>query len=147
MTKNKIIWGLTADKWAFAYDDKRHYLPSNGYILTSKKNLIKYLLVLLNSKLMEFYFSFEGVMTAGGAHTLKHETIGRFPIKDISSENQKPFIDLVDGILAITKDENYFNNPARQAKVKELERQIDRLVYGLYGLTEDEIAIVEGTAK
>ena len=33
----KIIWGLTADKWAFAYDNARHYLPSNGYILTSSK--------------------------------------------------------------------------------------------------------------
>jgi len=31
--------------------------------------------------------------------------------------------------------------------ITALEREIDRLVYELYGLTEDEIAIVEGTAK
>ena len=31
----KVIWGLTANNWAFAYDAKQHYLPSNGYILTS----------------------------------------------------------------------------------------------------------------
>jgi hypothetical protein len=47
--KGKIIWGLTADKWAFAYDDKKHYLPSNGYILTSANIPIKYLLAILNS--------------------------------------------------------------------------------------------------
>jgi hypothetical protein len=79
--KEKIIWGLTADKWAFAYDDKKHYLPSNGYILTSAKIPIKYLLALLNSNLLKYYFGFIGVMTAGGAYTLKHGTIQALPIK------------------------------------------------------------------
>jgi len=32
----------------------------------------------------------------------------------------------------------------KQAKVKTLEREIDQLVYKLYGLTEEEIKIVEG---
>ncbi|WP_230322039.1 Eco57I restriction-modification methylase domain-containing protein [Phocaeicola vulgatus] len=32
----KIIWGLTADKWAYALDTEQHYLPSNAYILTSE---------------------------------------------------------------------------------------------------------------
>jgi len=35
-------------------------------------------------------------------------------------------------------------NLDKQAKVRDLEKQIDRLVYKLYGLTEEEIAIVEG---
>jgi len=34
-------------------------------------------------------------------------------------------------------------NPQKQAKVKEYERQIDELVYKLYGLTDEEIKIVE----
>jgi hypothetical protein len=56
--------------------------------------------------------------------------------------------DLVDQILAITKkDEDYISNPAKQAKVKELENQIDKMVYELYGLTEEEIAVVEGKTK
>ncbi len=57
---------------------------------------------------------------------------------------EKPFIDLVDKILAITKDDDYLDNPNKQAKVKEYEHQIDKLVYKLYGLTEEEIKIVEG---
>jgi len=56
----------------------------------------------------------------------------------------KPFIDLVDKILAITKDDDYLQNKEKQAKVKEYERQIDQMVYKLYGLTEEEITIVEG---
>ena len=34
--------------------------------------------------------------------------------------------------------------PAGQADTSELEREIDRLVYQLYGLSEDEVKIVEG---
>jgi hypothetical protein len=142
--KEKIIWGLTADKWAFAYDNDGHYLPINGYILTSSEVPIKYLLALLNSNLLKFYFRFIGIMTAGGAYTLKHETISELPIKQISADKQKPFIELVDKILAITKDEDYLNNPANQARVKKYEDEIDQMVYKLYGLTDDEIRIVEG---
>ena len=135
--EEKIIWGLTSDKWTFAYDNEKYFLPSNGYILTSSKIPIKYLLALMNSKLMEFYFGFIGIMTAGGAYTLKYETVAEFPIKVISLNAQKPFITLVDQILSAKCE-----NP--QADTSELEREIDRLVYELYGLTEEEIAVVEG---
>ena len=52
---------------------------------------------------------------------------------------------LIDKILPTTKDENYLQNPEKQAKVKEYERQIDQLVYKLYNLTPEEIKIVEST--
>ena len=145
--KEKIIWGLTADKWAFAYDDKKHYLPSNGYILTSQEISIKYLLSILNSKLMEFYFGFEGIMTAGGAFTLKHETVREFPIKEIIYSEQEPFIRLVDEIFKVTQSDDYQKDENQRAKVRELEQQIDQMVYKLYGLTDDEIKIVENSVK
>ena len=56
----------------------------------------------------------------------------------------KPFVSVVDKILAITKDGDYLSDPAKQAKVKELEHQIDQMVYALYGLTPEEIGVVEG---
>jgi len=37
----------------------------------------------------------------------------------------------------------YLQNPAKQAKVKEYEKQIDQMVYKLYGLIPEEIKIVE----
>ena len=60
----------------------------------------------------------------------------------VSTTDQLPFVSVVDQVLAITKDEDYPTNPTRQVSVKELERQIDRMVYKLYGLTAEEIAIV-----
>ena len=49
------------------------------------------------------------------------------------------------GVAAITLAG--VKNPAKQVKVKELERQIDWMVYELYGLTPEEIAVVEGNNK
>lgn len=40
----KIIWGLTADKWAYTLDTEQHYLPSNAYILTSETIPIRFIL-------------------------------------------------------------------------------------------------------
>ena len=46
----------------------------------------------------------------------------------------------------IISPEYYLSNSAKQAKVKEIERQIDKMVYQLYGLTPEEIAIIEGAS-
>jgi len=50
---------------------------------------------------------------------------------------------LVNKILPITKDDDYLQNPAKQAHVREYEKQIHRMVYEFFGLTEEEIRIVE----
>ncbi len=134
--KEKIIWGLTANKWAFTLDTEQHYLPSNGYIMTSETLPIRYLLGLLNSKLLQHYFGYIGVMTAGGAYTLKATTIEALPIPIVDSAQQQPIINLVDQILAAKKQ-----NP--QANTCALEHKIDQLVYLLYGLTYDEVLIVD----
>jgi hypothetical protein len=110
-------------------------LPSNGYILTSAELPIKYLLGLLNSNLLKYYFGFIGVMTAGGAFTLKYSTISQLPI--VVDKNTKPIIKLVDKILLAKQ-----LNP--NADVASFEKQIDALVYELYGLTDKEIKIVKG---
>jgi hypothetical protein len=106
----------------------------------SKVFNLKYLLAILNSN---FAFKF--------LDSVRRSQIGfypddlkKLPIKKISSSAQQPFITIVDRILAITKDKDYLENLQRQAQVKELEREIDQMVYKLYGLTEEEIRIVEG---
>jgi len=75
----------------------------------------------------------------------KKFALEKVPILDISEKDQKPFTEIVDTILSFTQSDDYLQNPQKQAKVKELEREIDRLVYELYGLTEGEIRIVEGS--
>jgi hypothetical protein len=63
-----------------------------------------------------------------------------------SIESKKPFVTLVDQILAITSKDTYDpkGDSEDNKKVKELEHQIDQMVYKLYDLTPEEIKIVEG---
>lgn len=54
--------------------------------------------------------------------------------------NQQPFITLIDQILTATAKQKDSN-----ADTSALERRIDEMVYTLYNLTPEDIAIVEGT--
>ena len=68
------------------------------------------------------------------------------PVPLITPQNHhivKKIENVVDKILDITKTNDYLKNSAKQAKVHGYERQIDQLVYKLYGLTPEEIKIVE----
>ena len=47
-------------------------------------------------------------------------------------------------ILSITKESDFLDNPDKQARVKAVGREIDKLAYEQCGLTVEEIAIVEG---
>ena len=85
---------------------------------------------------MKYLFSKIGVMTAGGAFTLKKATIDKFPIKEILTEQQQPFIYKADQILGIKQ-----YNP--EADTSALEREIDFMVYKLYGLTYEEVLVID----
>ncbi|MCD4817433.1 MAG: Eco57I restriction-modification methylase domain-containing protein [Candidatus Cloacimonetes bacterium] len=123
--EEKIIWPLTADRWGFALDDEKHYLTSGGFFMVSNNISHKYLLSILNSKLIQYYFSFIGVMTAGGAYTLKKATIEKFPIKIIILEKQKPFETLVDYII-------FLKQQPKDTMSFYFEQIIDGMVYELY---------------
>ncbi len=113
---------------------------SVNYLIFKNRNVIlKYYLALLNSSLLNYIFK----LNSTNSNVNGYE-IDNLPIISTNNSNQNPFIELVDKILAITKDDDYLNNSTKQAKVKEYEHQIDQMVYDLYGLTKEEIAIVEG---
>ena len=63
--------------------------------------------------------------------------------KKISEDEQKPFIKIVNKILTITKRGDYLENFTEQAKVCEYKKRIDKMVYKLYGLTKEEIEVIE----
>ncbi len=54
---------------------------------------------------------------------------------------------MVNKIMLITKEDGYFESEKKQAKVKEYEHEIDQMVYKLYGLTKEEIGVVENSSS
>jgi len=144
-SKEKIIWLELTNKNKFAYSDKEDYLLAGAFFMVGKS--LKYLLAFLNSKLCLFYFSL--ICNSSGMDTIqwKKFALEKVPVIELNSKNQKPINIIVEQILAITKSGDYLKSPEKQAKVKRLENQIDQVVYKLYGLTDDEIKIVENFHK
>jgi type II restriction/modification system DNA methylase subunit YeeA len=129
--KEKIIWGELSDRQKFAFDNTGLYPNNTIFFITGKS--LKYLLSILNSKLANWYFNEISTSSGMGTNRWLKYKIEQLPIKDISESEQKPFVDIVEQILA---------NP--NSDTTKLEYKIDQLVYKLYGLTEEEIKIVEG---
>jgi hypothetical protein len=140
--KDKIIWIELSDKNKFTYSNTGEFILAGAFMLTGES--LKFILSFLNSKLCLFYFNL--ICNSSGMNTTqwKKFVLDRMPLIQINSEKQKPFIELVNQILSVTKDDDYLDNPDKQAKVKKLEKEIDQLVYELYELTPGEVKIVEG---
>ncbi|MGE3062906.1 MAG: TaqI-like C-terminal specificity domain-containing protein [bacterium] len=150
MEHAKIVFPQRSCENTFGYNEDVWYAMSDVFFITDKKEnalvKLKYILSILNSTLFYIWLYYRG-KRKGETLELTGTPVSEIPIKTISEKDQKPFINLVDLILAITKSADYLQNPDKQAKVKEYEKQIDELVYKLYELTPEEIEIVEGSTK
>ena len=113
----------------------------------------KFILAILNSKLISW---FTYIFVFGKAIRTMHfdnPTTSRIPMPsvDLTKKSDKEVHDklvkLVDNIIAINKKLVGENNPNTkeilERQVRALDGEIDRLVYGLYQLTEEEINIIE----
>lgn len=135
--KEKIIWIELTDKGRFSYSDKEEYLLNSAYFLIPPLDVnAKYLLGVLNSKLMYVYMTYIAATSGMGTLRWINNYVKMFPIVIDCENNKDSIILLVDKILKIKK-----TNP--QADTAELENQIDLLVYKLYNLTYDEVLIVD----
>ena len=143
--EQKIVWIELTDRGRFALCEQEIYLVNSAYFLIPPKELsAKYLLGILNSKLINFYLKMIAETSGMGTTRWIKNYVKEFPIPLSEIKNQNKLINLVNQILSITKDDDYLDNPDKQAKVKRFEKEIDALVYKLYELTPEEIKIVEG---
>jgi hypothetical protein len=125
-------------------------------ISVSAKYSLLYLTGLVASKCISAYYYLtltgEGVRTGGGFHTYPH-TIRNFPIRTINFSDRAErnrhdrIAQLVEQML-IAKQQRMVAKTDRdktfyQRKAADLDHQIDKIVYELYGLTDEEIAIIE----
>jgi len=129
-----------------AYINEDMFIDGTALLITGED--LKYLLGVLNSKPVEFFF--EIFYTSGrlGEDTYRYKKVGlgRIPIPPIVEENKyivKQIIQKVDQILTITKSEDYEINQKKQKEVDEIQKEIDILVYQLYELDNKEIKIIE----
>jgi len=132
-SREKIIYPNMTSLLPFCYDKDGFVTNQKCFILTGES--LKYLVSFLNSKLFKFAFKDKFPELMGKTYELSKIFFEKIAIPKIPPDQQQPFIDLVDKILIGKKTgEN----------TAHLEREIDQQVYALYGLTDDEINIIEG---
>jgi type I restriction-modification system DNA methylase subunit len=136
----KIVCPQRSYKNTFAYNEIPWHANTDVYFIVEnmKKVDLKFVLSLLNSKLYYTWLYHKG-QRKGELLELLYTPLTQIPIKCPSPSDQMPFIKAVDNIIAAKQ-----RDP--QADTTTLEQQVDRLVYDLYGLTPEEIKIVEGKA-
>jgi adenine-specific DNA-methyltransferase len=135
--KPKIIYPNMTKHLPFSIDMDGNYLNDKCFIMTGDK--LHYMVAFLNSKLFRLCYTDAFPELQGNSKEIKKFVMETIPIKEISTEQEQPFIEKVNEILAQKKADP-------QADTTALEAEIDQMVYELYGLTKEEIAIVEGGA-
>ena len=152
-----ILVRKTADHIVACYDDTGYYFDSLAYGIQARKSTTEnplFLIGLLNSKYLnrvhdQLSQNKDKVFAKVLAENLKKMPL---PILDFSNSTDRirhdKLVGLVEKMLTLTpklrEATSESEKAALQNAIKTTDTEIDRLVYELYGLTEDEIKIVEG---
>ena len=151
----KIIYPEIAMASRFAFDGTAVVTNKTAFIIPRAD---KYLLGVLNSKLAWLFFkrvcSVLGDADKRGRLTMQTIYVRQLPIRVINQKNKQDraahddIVKLVEKMLALHQQLAAAKTPQDttllQRQIVATDKQIDQLVYALYGLTEEEIALVEG---
>jgi len=151
MEKPKLIIQVLSQSGRYTYDAKGFYFTGGGngpyyglrWLSSDERRSLHYLQALLNSRLLDFDLHRISTTFRGGYFSYGKQFISKLPIHpiDLTDASERAehdaLVRLVERIMAAKRAD-----PA--ADTLAWEREIDERVYRLYGLTADEIKIVEG---
>jgi hypothetical protein len=156
--QEKILIRETGKRVTATFDNNKYYLLSSIYSVFLRTNLaynLKYILGVINSKISQYFMkklcfdNSSGAFIKARIFHYKQLLVPKLSFENISEkEKHDSIVDLVDSMLETQKKyhsakiENEKSMYEKQIDI--LDNQIDTLVYELYGLTEEEIKIVEG---
>ena len=163
-SKEKIMYAEIAPGASFYYDKKGFFTNDTGFIMVGDK--LKYLLVMLNSKFIEFTFETYYVgQKAASSLRYKKVAISKLPIIAPTQEQEEYLTSLADKMLESKEklsklnkllelavvDKNYEMQLELKEKIENLNEEIldtdyaiDNYVYDMYGITAEERVLIEG---
>jgi type I restriction-modification system DNA methylase subunit len=132
-------------------------ITTGGYGLrfeNAEDHDLKYILGLLNSKLLDNFIRQMTNAFRGGYFAVNKQAIERLPFRPINfneaqdKTRHNKIVSLVDQMLSLNKQlpatKTDHEKTAIQRQINAVDQQIDQVIYALYGLNEDEIKLVEG---
>ncbi|MCE3040498.1 Eco57I restriction-modification methylase domain-containing protein [Helicobacter anatolicus] len=135
--REKIVWAEMTKESCFVYDNSQMLINQTCYFFNSFYN--KYLLGVLNSKIIFYYMGQIASNLGDGAFRWIKQYVEKLPIPKITESNQS----IANKIIALVEEILKAKEQNPKANTQELEKEIDFLVYSLYTLTPEEIAIIE----
>lgn len=134
----KLMFRRVSSSLIFTYDSEQYYALNTLVIVNKIDNKIgpdlKFILGLMNSKLMNYVYSNKFKSTKTVFSEIQARSIKELPIPKISNEFENEITSLSSEIISLKKS---------MADTTDLEIRIDQLIYQLYELTEEEIKIIE----
>ncbi len=120
-----------------AFTNENYTIKNTAHVFKINKDYnCKFIITILNSKLMGYYFVNKFSERDDVFPKAKIGQCRLLPIVKCKIKEQAPLASLVEQIIN-SKSKN------RGLETSDLEYQIDQMVYELYGLSEEEIKIVE----
>jgi type I restriction-modification system DNA methylase subunit len=146
--KPKILWpGISKEIASFAFDEQNFYGNDNNQLIITED---KFLLGILNSKVSKYFLVNTCDKVQGGFYRLKIIYVAKIPIPIIGKSQEKAvnlIIQLVTNLLNLNKQLQSITLDTQRQQIQRAidhsEKRIDELVYELYGLTEEEVAVVD----
>lgn len=147
----KILTPDICQKGQSTIDETGDFLTTTtvyGVIPNQKKDF-NYLLALLNSSILLYFIKKTGSILRGGFYRYKTEYLKPFSVAKINESQQITINELVNKILNLNKkinllaDKQTSERQKIEEEIKRTDKEIDELVYQLYGLTEEEKKIIE----
>lgn len=129
--KTKIISPAIILEPSFAYDSNHYYSNDKTSIIISSS---KYLLGVLNSGVVKYFMNSISASKQGGYYEYKPMYLSKIPIAKGTEKQRRAIEERVEKILKLKKT----GNPT-----ESLEKEIDEIVYEMYGLTDEECMIVK----
>jgi len=149
-TQSRIIFPSSGKFTAFIFDSGVSIPDRHTQFVNSSSF---YLLAILNSRLVRFVFSVTAQENSEKNQMQVWERIAAIPIytpdldDPLDAGRHDRLVSLVNGMLELQKHLCQTSSEREKRlitqEIESSDRQIDSLVYGLYGLTADEITVVE----
>lgn len=139
-SEEKLMFRRVSSSLIFTYDDNQ-YFALNTLVIVNKKNTevgpdLKFILGLMNSTLMNYVYKNKFKSTKKVFSEIQARSVKQLPIPKVTVEIENAITNLSDKAIQ-------FKKQSPESDITELEIEIDKLVYELFDLTEEEIKIIE----
>jgi hypothetical protein len=132
----KIVIRQTSDRLIATLDTKKFVCMKNMHVINPKdRNYnLKYVLAIINSRLMDFYYETLNPEKGEALAEVKKENVEKLLIKLLEPAKQTPFVNLVDYLLFLNdkNSEQLFPHTTNERIAAHVEDVLNMMVYELY---------------